>query len=107
MDQDLSLAADLVARRLVGKLLNELVGLYVDILSSLERLGGSDISSEEFLGSGGSCLGLRSGLLLFVIEDLLILHTGWGDVGGIIGASVNSPIIHDVLRVVFSVRKKG
>jgi hypothetical protein len=65
---DFGLAANLIARSLIGELFYELVSLDINIQSTGLRFGSSLISSEEFFASGSSFLSFSLGSLFAIIE---------------------------------------
>ena len=104
LDLDLSLAADFVARGFVSELLNELISLDIDVLPTLERFRGPDITSEELLSGCSSGLSLGLGSLLTVIEDLILVVVVWNDHGCISASSEHSLVVHYILRIVLPTR---
>lgn len=97
---DLGLAANLIAWSLISELLDELISLNVDVLSALKRLRSSLVTGEELFTSSGTGLGLGLGSRLSIIKERVGIVLRRQNHGGISGASLDTFVIHDVLRVV-------
>ena len=98
----LSLDADLVARRLIGKLRNKLVSLCIDIRLAWWSLWRFDISREELL-CGFSFLALdHFGVMLLLVrlEQLVGVSAGWDHHCGVGTSTEHAFVEGDVLWVV-------
>jgi len=97
---DLGLTANFIAWSLISELLDELISLDVDVLSALKRLRSSLVTSEELFTSSSTGLGLGLGSRLPIIKERVGVVLRRQNHGGIRGASLDTLVIHDVLRVV-------
>ena len=102
VDFELSLAANLINRCLIGELGYELVGLNINVLLAWGRLGRFDISGEELLGGLGSLLlqPLWVVLALVGLKQLVRVRPSWDHHRCVGASSEDTLIVHDILWVV-------
>jgi hypothetical protein len=102
-DVEVGLVGDLVARGLVGKLGDKLVGLDIDILFAGKGFRGPHIASEEFFSGLSSLLldFLRIKSFLVGLEKLVRVGASRDDHGGVGGSTENTLVKGDVLGLVF------
>jgi hypothetical protein len=102
VDFEFSLASNLIDRRLIGELRDELIGLNVDVLLAWWGLWRLHIASEELLSGLGSLLfeAFWVVLSLVCLEKLVWVSPCWNHHSCIGGPTEHSLIISDVLREV-------